>query len=207
MHSGIRTICRVIRVVRPGLVAILVLVACDELLPPGDFEPSGTQFNLNPAIETASITGGPQPVQTGTYTLDMTARSAGGGTASDLLPAGLLFSSARRRVQHMLVLKDQQVSFGTTAGVEHIGVFCCNRLRRTPDDLDTFDLGPVTDDPGLQEIVDAVRTRDISAYSDLWMVQRAVWMVTDSTGLNQAYRDSLAGLPAGDDRSGVAGRR
>jgi hypothetical protein len=207
MRSGTRIVCRVLRVARFGFAALLVLAACDDLLPSDDFEPSGAQFNLNPAIEVASITGGPQPVATGTYTLEVVARSTSGGIASDLLPAGLLFSSTQRRVQHMVVLKGQQVSFDATPGTKHVGVFCCNRLRRTPDNLDTFDLGPVTDNPGLQEIVTAVYSKDISAASDLWMIQRAVWMVTDSTGLNQAYRDSLAGLPAEEDWSGVARQR
>ncbi len=207
MRSGIHITRRVLRVARFGFAALLILAACDDLLPSDDFEPSGAQFNLNPAIEVASITGGPRPVVTGTYTLEMMARSTTDGSASDLLPAGLLFSSTQRRVQHMLVLKGQQVSFETTLSSEDVGVFCCNRLRRTPDDLDTFDLGPVTDNPGLQEIVTAVRNKDISAYSNLWMIQRAVWMVTDSTGLNQAYRDSLAGLPAEGDWSGVARQR
>ncbi len=197
MRSGTHIAGRILRVARFGFAALLVIASCDDLLPPDDFEPSGAQFNLNPSIEVASITGGPRPVVTGTYTIEITARSTTGGSASDLLPAGLLFSSTQRRVQHMVVLKSQQVSFETTPGSEDVGVFCCNRLRRTPDNLDTFDLGPVTDNSGLQEIVTAVRNRDISAYTDLWMIQRAVWMVTDSTGLNQAYRDSLAGLPSG----------
>ena len=207
MRSGIHIARRVLRVTGFGFAALLVIVACDDLLLSDDFEPSGAQFNLNPSIEVASITGGPRPVVTGTYTLEMTARSTSGSSASDLLPAGLLFNSTQRRVQHMVVLKSQQVGFETTPGSEDVGVFCCNRLRRTPDNLDTFDLGPVTDNFGLQEIVDAVRNKDISAYTDLWMIQRAVWMVTDSTGLNQAYRDSLAGLPAGKDWFGVARRR
>ncbi|MFO7676479.1 MAG: hypothetical protein R6X12_09215 [bacterium] len=168
---------------------------CDPFLD-GDFEPTGTPFSLNSNLELTSITGGPQPVPTGTYTIDMTCRATGGAPANQAFPAGLLFSSTKNRVQHVVVLKSQSANFDVAGSRRSVGVFCCNRFRRTPDQLDTFDLGPVTDNGQLQEIAALVGAKDISGNANLWLVQRAVWMVTDSTGLTQAYRDSLAALPA-----------
>jgi len=170
----------------------VVLAACDGFFSTADFEPTGRPFGLDPGLTATSITGGPQLVPAGTYTVDITA-VASGGAVSQQFPAGLLFSSLQPRVQHVVVLKEQSAVFESGGGRQSVGVFCCNRYRRTPDQGDTFALGPVTDHAGLQEVAALVRDRDISG--QLWMVQRAVWMVTDSTGLNQAYRDSLAALP------------
>jgi hypothetical protein len=74
----------------------------------------------------------------------------------------------------------------------------------SPDRGDTFDLGPTTDDPELNQLVDLVRDKDISAGGAMWMVQRAVYLVTDSTGLTQAYIDSINALP--DETGRFAGR-
>jgi len=179
---------------RLACVALLFL-ACDALFPrPDDFEPSGTTFTLNPNIEVVSITGRDQGFpNTGTFPLSMTVRSKTQSTVSDTLPAGLLFRSSADKVQHMLVLKPQAVSAGSGTSETMLGVFCCNEYREIPRSGNAYELGPTTDNAGLVEIAGLVRDKDISG--NLWMVQRAVWMVTDSSGLTQAYRDSLAGLP------------
>jgi hypothetical protein len=188
--------CRRLLWLLPAAFA-LVVGACDDLFPPDDFQPTGTPFSLNPSLTITSITGGPQPVPTGTYTIDITCRATGGAPVGQSFPAGLLFSSTKSRVQHVVVLKSQSANFDVAGSRRSLGVFCCNRFRRTPDELDTFDLGPVTDNGQLQEIAALVGPKDISSNANLWLVQRAVWMATDSTGLTQAYRDSLAALPAG----------
>ena len=177
------------------LPAVLLLTGgCDDFLPDEDFKPTGTPFSLNPGLALVNITGGQQPLPTGTYTIDMTCQATGGAPVSQSFPAGLQFISTQRRVQHVIMLKPQTAEFGTDETRSSLGVFCGNRYRRTPDRLDTFELGPVTDNRELREIAELVRDRSITA--GIWMVQRAVWMVTDSTGLNQAYRDSLAALPS-----------
>ncbi|MEO0078986.1 MAG: hypothetical protein ABIL25_06325 [candidate division WOR-3 bacterium] len=180
---------------RAFTAVVLLLAACEGLLPgPDDFEPSGTDFNLNPNIELLLITGkntGFPP--TGTFPFSFAVRSRNSGIECDTLPAGLLFRSKKSRVQHVLMLKPHIISTGPSPVQFELGMFCCNEFREMPRASDTFELGPITDNAGLREIVDRVRDRDISGH--LWMVQRAVWMVTDSTGLNQAYRDSLDNLP------------
>jgi hypothetical protein len=54
----------------------------------------------------------------------------------------------------------------------------------------------MTDNAELQQIVSLVKDKDISRATDMSMVQHAVQMVTDSTGLTQAYIDSINALPA-----------
>jgi hypothetical protein len=174
--------------------ALLVVTGCD-FLPFNDFEPTGTLFYLNAGIEAASITGDPRLSDYGPFTLAFNARASGATDVRDTLPAGLLFRSARNSTQHMLLLKDHPITASPGVTANALGSFCCNQRRVSPDRGDTFELGPITDDPGLQQLVTLVRGKDISDGGDMWMVQRAVYLVTDSTGLTQAYIDSINALP------------
>lgn len=188
----------------------LAALSCEGLLPgPNDFEPTGTDFRLNDNLAIIAISGKDQGFPTtGVYPVNLRLVSRTQNQVADTLPAGLLFRSAKRRVQHLLCLKPHTVAAGSAAQDIMVGAFCCNKYRAIPRSSDTFTLGPVTDNSELQEIVGLVRNKNISGH--LWMVQRAVWMVTDSTGLNQVYRDSLAALPDAErtDRPGIEkGRR
>jgi len=182
-------------VVRCVVALVLLLLACD-LLPTGEFEPTGTAFALNLNISVVSITGDPDVVGTGPMTIAFKASSRTSSTESDVLPAGLLFVRRNNQTQHLLFLKDQTVTAGVATTKTLVGTFCCNKHRAIPDAGDTFDLGPITDDPGLLQIVGIVKNKDVSGYADMYVVQRAVQMVTDSTGLTQDYIDSLNALPA-----------
>lgn len=180
-----------------GLAALVLLAACDLPFLTDDFEPSGSPFNLNPGVTVERITGRDQGFPAnGIYPMNVVLAAT--ALARDTLPAGLLFRSRRNAVQHMLVLKPHAVSALPGGAANEVGVFCCNELRHIPRSGDTFDLGPVTDDAGLNEIIALVRDKDISGA--LWTVQRAIWLVTDSTGLNGFYRDSLAALPDETDK-------
>jgi hypothetical protein len=181
---------------RVALALALLLLGCD-LLPTGEFTPSGSEFALNSNINVTSITGNPTTVETGPMTIAFTAVSRTANTESDVLPAGLLLVRRNNQTQHLLFLKDQPVTAAASGTTTLVGTFCCNKYRDIPDAGDTFDLGPITDNPGLQQIVGIVRNKDVSSPTDMFMVQRAVQMVTDSTGLTQAYIDSLNALPAG----------
>jgi hypothetical protein len=178
-----------------GAVALaLLFLACD-LLPTDEFEPTGTQFNINSDINVISITGNPDLSPNGPFTMGMTIVSRTSSIESDVLPAGLLLRRRVNNTQHMLLLKSHAVTAGTSNSVALLGTFCCNKLRASPDVGDTFDVGPVTDNSELQQLVSLVQHKDISSGTNMWMVQRAVYMVTDSTGLTQAYIDSINALP------------
>jgi hypothetical protein len=177
-----------------AFVALLFVGACDLLDLIDEFEPTGIPFNLNPDIEVISITGSKRQFSdSGQVTIDFKARSRSSGTEDDLLPGGLFLTSGLERVQHVILLKSHDLKVGSEATLRVVGTFCCNERDRTPDDGDTLQLGRITDNSDLQDLVDLVRDRDIS--QNLGLVGRAVYMVTDSTGLTQAYRDSISELP------------
>jgi hypothetical protein len=180
---------------RTALALGLLLLACD-FLPIDEFEPTGTQFNINSDIEVVSITGNPDLSPNGPFTMGMTVVSKTTNVETDVLPAGLLLKRRVNNTQHMLLLKPHPVAAETTGCVVLLGTFCCNKNRASPDVGDTFDIGPVTDNADLKQLVDLVADKDISSGTDMWMVQRAVYLVTDSTGLTQAYIDSINALPA-----------
>ncbi|MBN2464004.1 hypothetical protein JXD38_00055 [candidate division WOR-3 bacterium] len=179
---------------RGALALALLFGACD-ILPFDEFEPTGTQFTINSDIDVVAITGDPDLSDMGPMTVAFKAVSRTSVTESDVLPAGLLLVRRNSQTQHLLFLKDQPVTATALTTKTLLGTFCCNKHRNIPDAGDTFDLGPITDNPELQQIVSIVRNKDVSSGFNMWMVQRAVQMVTDSTGLTQAYIDSLNALP------------
>ncbi len=194
-HSRIRKDAMKDLVFRSAIALALLFLACD-LLPTNEFEPTGMQFNINPDINVVSITGDPDINNMGPMTIAFKTVSRSSSIESDVLPAGLLLVRRNNQTQHLLFLKDQPVTAQTSTTKTLVGTFCCNKHRAIPDAGDTFDLGPVTDNPELQQIVSLMKNKDVSNSSNMWMVQRAVQMVTDSTGLTQAYIDSINALPA-----------
>ncbi len=176
------------------LILILLFVACDLYNFNNDFTPTGTPFNLNSGIKLIAIAGDRRHfTDNGLFTVAMVCRTTGSATVADTLPPGLLFTSRRNSTQHIIVLKEHRFTVGASNTTVIVGVFCCNRYRQIPTESDTFDLGPFTDNYELRQVADIVRNKNIA--NDLGLVQRAVWMITDSTGLNQAYIDSLNALP------------
>jgi hypothetical protein len=182
-------------VFRGALALALLFLACD-VLTVNEFQPTGTQFDLNTNINVLSITGDPRTSDMGPMTIAFNAASRTSTTESDVLPAGLLLVRRNNQTQHLLFLKDQPVTATVLTTKTLLGTFCCNEHRNIPDAGDTFDLGPMTDNAELRQIVDSLQHKDISNGTNMWMVQRAVYMVTDSTGLTQAYLDSIRALPA-----------
>jgi len=180
---------------RGAIALALLFLACD-LLPDGEFEPTGSQFNINSNVDVISITGNPGLSPNGPITLGMAIVSKTSSVETDVLPAGLLLKRRVNNTQHMLLLKPHAIAAGTSNSVALLGTFCCNKLRASPDAGDTFDIGPVTDNTDLRQLVNLVQHKDISSGGNMWIVQRAVYMVTDSTGLTQAYIDSINALPA-----------
>ncbi len=183
---------------RAVLFLLLLLGACENIFPPNDFQPTGTPFSLNPGIGVVAIAGSRSLFSPhGLFTLEMVCRASGTGPLADTLPAGLLFTSKRNLTQHVIVLKPHRLVVDTAKTRLAVGVFCCNRYRQIPAEADSFTLGPFTDNQELLQVAELVADKDIS--DNLGLVQRAVWMITDSTGLTQAYVDSLNALPPDGD--------
>lgn len=183
-----------------GLIPLLLILfcACDSLFKPNDFQPTGSPFSLNSNITVLGIAGSRSKFSpNGLFTLEMVCKSTGTAKVFDTLPGGLLFTSKTNATQHVIVLKEHRIGVDTAKTALVIGVFCCNRYRQIPAEKDSFLLGPFTDNPELRQVAELVRNKKIS--DNLGLVQRAVWMITDSTGLTQAYIDSLNALPPEGD--------
>jgi len=173
------------------------LLTCLPINPSHNFEPSGTPFYLKATVRMVKLAGsrsGYNP--TGLFSLDFTGQSLTADTASDTLPAGLVLRSQFQPVQHMIIAKDQPLV--VPAGHDTlmtIGSFCCNELRTPPTDTDYFDIGPITDNSELQQIISITRLKQLNS-SNVLTVQNAIWAVTDGDGLTQVLIDSLNALPS-----------
>jgi hypothetical protein len=160
-----------------------------------EFSPHGTTFALNPQISLSRIDGyapGYDPL--GLFQLSIHVRSVSGSVETDTLVAGLFFTSDDDAVQHMLVVKQHVITVGPADTIITIGCFCCNSGLHAPDSADTYEVGPVTDNSRLIQIIDILRDKDVSA--GLFTVQQAVWQVTDEGKLTQDMIDQLNALPA-----------
>jgi len=71
------------------LVPAVLFVGCAAILPNGEFQPTGTQFNLNSAIQVKGIVGSTSRFDTtAMFSVDMTGTSTSSGNESATLPAG-----------------------------------------------------------------------------------------------------------------------
>ena len=186
-------------VVLPAVVLALV-AGCDLFgKKETDFTPHGTTFTLNPSIAVSRVDGNSSSFNpNGVFQLSLYARSLSGVVEEDTLVAGLLLVSKSSSVQHMLFVKPCVISVGPTDTVIPLGCFCCNSGRHAPESVDTYDIGPVTDNAQLQQVIDIVRDKDITL--GLYLVQEAVWQVTDSGELTQDMINQLNALPPDTSR-------
>jgi hypothetical protein len=180
------------------LMPVVLLVGCTGIFPNGEFQPTGTQFNLNSAVQVKSIVGSTSRFDTtAMFSVDMTGTSTSSGNESAVLPAGLFMKSKKSAIQHMIIVKDYPIAVppGHDTLIT-IGVFCCNSTKDVPDNTDTFEIGPVTDNSELQQVVAITKTRHLGP-SNSTFVQQVIWNVTDGKGLPQSTIDSLNALPPG----------
>jgi hypothetical protein len=180
------------------LLPVVLLVGCTGIFPNGEFQPTGTQYNLNSAIQVKNIVGSTSRFDTtAMFSVDLTGTSTSSGTESAVLPAGLFMKSKKNAVQHMIIVKDYSIA--VPAGHDTlitIGVFCCNSTKDVPDNTDTFEIGPVTDNSELQQVVAITKSKHLGP-SNSTFIQQVVWNITDSKGLPQSTIDSLNALPPG----------
>jgi hypothetical protein len=175
----------------------LLALTCMPITSTGDFQPSGTQFNLNSGINVIRISGSVSGWDASApYAVDFTDSSLTGNSQSDVLPAGLFLVSNSSNYQHLLIVRDYPVT--AQAGYDTtlvIGVYCCNSDRHFPDDSATYKIGPTTDNSLLQQVVAITRHKQITDASQTSIVQDAVTSITDGNGLSQSLIDSLNSLP------------
>ena len=179
---------------------ILILVACSWFNPEEQFTPSGTSFTLSPDITLAGIDGeGPGYDPNGVFQLGLTARSNTDTTTCDTLIAGLFLVPESDAVQNIILLKPRVLLVGPADTTYTIGGFCCNGSLDAPEAGNRFDLGPVTDNSLFRQLIGLVSDKDIT-YGG-FVVQEAVWDITDNNRLSQTYIDEINQLPPDTSRA------
>uniref|UniRef100_A0A7C6A9F8 Uncharacterized protein n=1 Tax=candidate division WOR-3 bacterium TaxID=2052148 RepID=A0A7C6A9F8_UNCW3 len=187
-----------------GLFITLLLVLtfspnCDLLPNDKDFEPTGNPYTLNPNIELIRIQESKTRYNpTGTFSLDFIARSKSGNTESANLPAGLFFLASNKKVQNTIIVKDYQIPVTSVVDTFTLGVFSVNEFKDLPGDADYYTIGPITDNPDLNQIIDIVRHKRLDA-SNVLTVQRAIYQVTSGDSLSSTMLESLNMLPPESD--------
>ncbi|MEO0107687.1 MAG: hypothetical protein ABIK62_00745 [candidate division WOR-3 bacterium] len=172
-----------------------LLLVCVPILPDQEFEPSGTQFSISAPISVTRITGATSQFDpTALYAVVLTARSTSSGAESDVLPAGLHFRSRLSRYQHLILLHDYRITAYPGGSAIVIGVYCCNSRRTPPDDSSDYELGPLTDNAELRQVVAITKHKHLDV-SNISYVQSVVNRITDGAGLSQPALDSLNALP------------
>lgn len=191
-RSPLRALALALCILSPALV--LLVSSCSLINRDREFKPKGASFALNPGITVSALYGSDTGYsRVGFFNVELRGRSATGQVIVETLPGGLFFIPGSDKTQNLIVIRPQIISFGATETTWVIGSFCCNSGLHTPDGDDVFAIGPVTDNADLKKIIDIVADRDITWYS--YLVQSAVWQVTDGTGLTPNTEDSLRNLP------------
>ncbi len=178
-----------------GLVFFLIFVTCDFLNLDEDFEPTGTPYTLNSDIELIRIQESQLNYNpTGAFSIDFICRSKTNSVEIATLPAGLFFLNQNAKVQNLIIVKKFGVSVSNNIDTFTLGAFSVNEFKSVPSDSDFYLLGPVTNNPDLQRIIDIVRSKRLSA-SNVMTVQRALYQVTSDDSLSSAMVESLNMLP------------
>jgi hypothetical protein len=111
------------------------------------------------------------------------------------LPAGLIFISDELTTQNGLLAQDVAIQVPAQQSLHvPLHLYCINESRAPAAPWDTFTLGPVTQDPGLRELITLVEDKFLPV-PGLIEVQAAVSNVTDGPGLTAQDRESLRRLP------------
>jgi hypothetical protein len=112
------------------------------------------------------------------------------------LPPELIFISKNTDTQNGAVVVGQTVvvpAGGDTTVT--VSLFCVNLRRHAADAADEFTIGPLSDNAGLREVATLVQGKSIDGQGS-FVVQGAVWEVSDAGGLTAETRQALRDLPA-----------
>ncbi len=188
-------------------------------LGPSTEPPTGTPFDLPEGLELAATLHGfghedeevcPQYDEDldfhgagGTVTVCLALRNTTGAPVPLELPPGLIFESRDVTDQNGMIL--QRVSIvvpPVDRALYAVAAFCANESRHVPGGDSLFDLGPVTNDDDVHELIELVEGADLvpvweaneTQQRDLAVVGLALWDVTNGEGLDDERRISLASL-------------
>jgi len=174
------------------LVISLLLFSCDNLFPTEEYKPSGSPFSLNPGIELLGIKSSDTLYSPcGAFTLEFRVRAS--SEKKDTLPAGLFFLSAVKAKKDMIIVKDFSFLANPSEKTFVLPVFGVQRRREIPSGSE-YQLGPITDDPDLRQVIAILKRKRIEG-GNLLLVQSAIYRITDGEALTPGLVDTLNALP------------
>jgi len=163
--------------------------------------PTGTSFALPQGVAVKGTIAGAAsdtcvPAQTlGSGTVVnpcFTLQNSTGSTITLTFPSGLIFISSDLGVQNGLVINTVVVVLPPGPTTILVPLYCVNLTRHGSSATDLFQLGPVSDDPVLKEIITILSGKNLAGHE--FDVQFAIWEYTDGDGLTDATRAKLKSL-------------
>jgi len=112
------------------------------------------------------------------------------------LPPGLIFVSNSLEGQNGLVLTVTTIVVPVTSTTFYVPVYayCLNLGRHnTAGAQDTYQAGPLTDDPSVLELLTLLQGKQVTPAFD-FKLQEILWDITENGGLTQDDRDAIAAL-------------
>jgi hypothetical protein len=178
---------------RSALLTILLVVFAAGCLKPG-FNFNGAAFSINSDMRLDTLNGAAYTYNgRGLFSIGLVGRSLGDSVEYDTLPAGLFFMAVSDQVQNIVLLKRHIIRFGLADTSFSVWGFCCNSSLDAPGGEDGFTVGAVTANAKLNQLIDILADRDVSAA--LVSVQLAVWEIVDRNRLPQSYIEQFEALP------------
>ncbi len=117
-------------------------------------------------------------------------------TITVTIPKGLIIIAVSDETQNGLVIKVEafEIPAGETVYYS-LGAYCLNSGRTPALAGDVFELGPVTENAELNELMELLENKRIDNVEAGGMIQAALWDITDGNGLTDFYRQAIAKLP------------
>lgn len=161
--------------------------------------PTGRRISLPPTVRVAgSLRGGAtdgERVGSGAGHVDVGLRLASDDATTEvLLPAGLVMISKSTGVQNGILVQPVRLRVPpqTTKGWV-LAMYCANQGRKPADATSEFEIGPVITDDAFHELARLLADKNIPP-DQTNAVQKAVWEVTDGTGLTPESREMVSRL-------------
>ncbi|MCP3064574.1 hypothetical protein LXT21_37965 [Myxococcus sp. K38C18041901] len=181
------------------------------VFPPG-VELAGVPYGASDA--TKDCGNGVAPIGTGPAVLVcVPLRNTTGGPVQLTFEPGLVvLNTAPSRIQNGMLIDREPITVpptgmgpggvdaGSDGGSEEevfllpLHMYCLNEARGPSEQGGTFELGPVSSDPDIQELLRLIENKRIENEDDADVVQDALYSITEYNGLTDDDRKAIAAL-------------
>lgn len=162
--------------------------------------PTGTPFTLPSGIAfvgpvaTNSQCGATLGTASDLVNVCVTLRNETGVDSTVVFPAGLILISQDTAVQGGTQVQEQRMLIRAGSDTTfYWPLYCLHAHRATSSDGDLYAVGPTSNHAGLREIISLVAGKDLS--TSTFLVQTAIWEVSDGAGLTAPTRGELQAIP------------